>query len=160
MRCFRSLLPFLALFSSCLCACSQQTAQTPHTGAADEAAIRAASADWSKAAQAKDLDKATAVFADDGLALYPKAPEARGKDEIRKAWQQMLAAPGPGLSFTTAGVEVSRSGDLAWEHGSYELATADAKGKVTTEKGKYVTIWKKQSDGSWKVAADIDNADE
>lgn len=128
--------------------------------ARDEAAIRAASADWSKAAQAKDLDKAMSVYSDDAIVLSPKAPMIRDKDKIRANWQEMLAQPGPGLSFTATGVEVARSGDLAWEYGTYELATTDKKGKTTTEKGKYVTVWKKQPDGSWKVAADIDNTDE
>jgi len=148
--------------SLAMCACSQsaQQAQAPDTRAADETAIRAASADWSKAAQAKDLDKCVAPFADDAIAMYPKMPLAQGKDNIRKGWQETLAMPGPGLSFTTTGVEVARSGDIAWEHGTYEMSTADKKGKVSTEKGKYVTVWKKQADGSWKVAADIDNADE
>lgn len=150
----------LCLISVAVCACSQPAAQMPDTRAADETAIRSASADWSKAAQAKDLDKSTAFFADDGIAMYPKMPILEGKDAIHKGWQQMLGAPGPGLSFATSGVEVARSGDIAWEHGKYEFATADKKGIVSIEKGKYVTVWKKQPDGSWKVAADIDNADQ
>ena len=141
-----------------ICSCSQPAA--PDTRAVDEAAIRTASADWSKAAQAKDLDKSTAVFADDGIAMYPKMPILQGKEAIHKGWQQMLAAPGPGLTFAPTGVEVARSGDIAWEHGKYEYATADKKGIVSIEKGKYVTVWKKQPDNSWKVAADIDNPDE
>lgn len=150
----------LCLVSFAICACSQPAAQMPDTRASDEAAIRSASAGWSKAAQAKDLDKSTAVFADDGIAMYPKMPILEGKDAIRKGWQQMLSAPGPGLTFATSGIEVARSGDIAWEHGKYEYATADKKGIVSIEKGKYVTVWKKQPDGSWKVAADIDNPDQ
>jgi ketosteroid isomerase-like protein len=30
-------------------------------------------------------------------------------------------------------------------------------GQPTTETGKYVTVWKKQKDGSWKVALDMGN---
>jgi ketosteroid isomerase-like protein len=71
----------------------------------------------------------------------------------------MLAMPGPGLTFATTGVEVARSGDLAYEYGTYDFATKDKKGEITDEKGKYVVVWKKQADGSWKVAADIDNLD-
>jgi ketosteroid isomerase-like protein len=55
----------------------------------------------------------------------------------------MLALPGPGLSFSAARVEVARSGDLAWEEGTYEFATSDEKGKTTTEKATYVTVWQK-----------------
>ena len=147
------LLPLILLS---LAACSVQVSQTP----GDEAAIRAASADWSKATQAKDLDKVMSFYADDARVFSPKVPMVQGKDNIRKGWQQMLALPGPGLTFTTSGVEVAHSGDLAWEYGAYEFSTADANGKITTEKGKYVTIWKKQPDGAWRVAADSTNPDQ
>jgi ketosteroid isomerase-like protein len=39
------------------------------------------------------------------------------------------------------------------------LTTPDPAGKPVTDRGKYVTIWKKQADGSWKVIADIFNSD-
>ena len=46
----------------------------------------------------------------------------------------MLALTGPGLSFSAARVEVARSGDLAWEQGTYEFSTKDKNAKTTTEK--------------------------
>lgn len=140
-------------------ACSKQPAAPPDTRAADEATIRAASADWSKASQAKDVNKAVAVYADEAMQFPDNGPMVKGKDNIRAGWQKMLALPGPGLTFATTGVEVARSGDLAYEYGTYDFATQDKNGKVNDEKGKYVTVWKKQPDGSWKVAADIDNPD-
>ena len=69
----------------------------------------------------------------------------------------MLTLPGPGLSFTAVRVEVARSGALAWEHGTYEFATSDKEGTTTIERGTYVTVWKKQPDGAWKVVGDIHN---
>jgi len=128
--------------------------------ARDQAAIEAACADWSKASQAKDLDKTISFYADDAIVLSPKMPLVQGKDNIRKGWAQMFAIPGPGLTFTTGEVEVARSGDFAWEHGAYDFATTDKKGKTTTERGKYITVWKKQADGSWKVVADMDSSDQ
>ena len=128
--------------------------------AADEAAIRAASAAWSQVSTAKDLDKSVAVYTDDAVQMSPKGPPVHGKDAIRKGWAAMLAMPGPGLSFQTTSVEVARSGDLAYETGTYDFVTADKKGKTNDEKGKYVVVWKKQSDGSWKAAVDIDNSDQ
>ena len=128
--------------------------------ARDETAIRAASAGRSKAAQSKDLEKALAFFADNAIMLSPKSPAVQGKESIRKVWQQMLALPVPGLSFSAARVEVARPGDLAWEYGTYEFATSDIKDKTTTEKGTYVTVWKKQPAGAWKVVGDIHNTNE
>jgi uncharacterized protein (TIGR02246 family) len=144
-------------------ACSNSNTKTPpqppDTRAADEAAIRAAVIEWSKAAQAKDLNKAVSFYADDAKQFADRGPLAEGKDNIRTAWEQMLALPGPGLTFATTGVEVAHAGDMAYEYGTYDFATKDKKGKIIDEKGKYVVVWKKQADGSWKVAADIDNRD-
>ena len=128
--------------------------------ARDQEAIQATCADWSKATQAKDLDKAMSFYADDAMVLSPKIPLIQGKDNIRIGWKQMFAIPGPGLTFTTGEVQVARSGDLAWEHGAYDFATTDKKGKTTAEHGKYITIWKKNPDGAWKVVADMDNPDQ
>jgi uncharacterized protein (TIGR02246 family) len=128
--------------------------------ASAEAAIRAASIAWSQAATAKDLDKVIFFYADDAVQMPNKAPAAKGKENIRKNWAPMLAAPGPGLSWQTSSVEVTRSGDLAYETGAYNFVTTDNKGKSNDEKGKYVVVWKKQSDGSWKVVVDTDNTDQ
>ena len=159
------LLLFMAAFAMIITlACSEQTAQKPapppDTRKADEAAIRAASADWSKASQAKDLDKATSYYADDAIFFVNNGAMVKGKDAIKMTWKPMLAAPGPGLTFETTYVEVARSGDMAYEYGTYDLKTEAKKGKVADEKGKYVVVWKKQPNGSWKAVADIDNIGE
>jgi uncharacterized protein (TIGR02246 family) len=157
-----SLLLVGALFGlSSAAGCSSQTAQQPapppDTRKADEAAIRAASADWSRAAEARDLDKAVAYYADDAVEFVDKGALLKGKDSIRTSWQQLLAPSAPSLTFSTSFVEVARSGDLAYEYGTYDFVTPGKKGKTNDEKGKYVVVWKKQSNGAWKVAVDIDN---
>jgi uncharacterized protein (TIGR02246 family) len=163
---FRSLFLLLAaLFAMSInVACSEQTAQKPapppDTRKADEAAIRTASSDWSKASQAKDLDKATSYYADEAIYFVNNGAMVRGKDAIKMAWKSELATPRPGLTFDTTYVEVARSGDIAYEYGTYDLKTEAKKGKVADEKGKYVVVWKKQANGSWKAVADIDNIGE
>jgi len=151
---------FLAI--SFAAACGNQTAQAPapppDTRKADEAAIRAASADWNKAAQARDLDKATSYYAEDAVDLVDKGALVKGKNSIRLVWKDILAPTAPTLTFTTTFVEVARSGDMAYEYGTTELTTTNKKGKPTVEKGKYATVWKKQGDGSWKSVLDIDNS--
>ena len=51
-------------------------------------------------------------------------------------------------------IEVARSGDIGYAIGTFEGVVDDA-----PVKGKYVEIWKKQADGSWKVAADMFSPD-
>ena len=43
--------------------------------------------------------------------------------------------------------------------GNYEFKETDAGGKPITDKGKYLEIWKKHADGSWKCVADMFNSD-
>ncbi len=134
--------------------------QVPDTRATDEAAIRAASQEWSNAASSRDLEKAVSFYAEDATYNPPGAPLAAGKDAIRKVWTNIVAVPGINLRWTTSKVEVARSGDLAYDTGAYTVTKNDAGGKPVTTKGKYVVVWKKQADGKWKVIQDIDNPDQ
>lgn len=149
--------PFTATiaFAACVAACSQQQpAAPPDTRAADEAAIRANDADFAKAAAAKDLDKCASLYLDDAVLFSPGVPAVIGKDNIRKFFEGMLAAPSMQFSFSGVTVDVARSGDLAEDRGSFQVTTTDKKGKPATQTGLYVLVWKKQADGSWKIAAD------
>jgi uncharacterized protein (TIGR02246 family) len=130
------------------------------TRASDEAAIRAASAAWSQAAAAKDLDKAVSFYGDGAVVMAPKAPAMHDIENIRKNWAEGFAMPGPGLSWHTTTVEVARSGELAYENGTYDFLMTGKNGKTSDYKGKYLVIWKKQADGAWKVAVDMDNTNE
>jgi uncharacterized protein (TIGR02246 family) len=134
--------------------------QSPDTRAANEAAIRAASREWSAAASSRDLERAVSFYADDATYNPPGAPLAAGKDAIRKVWTNIVAIPGGNLRWVTSKVEVARSGDLAYDTGAYTLTKNDASGKPVTTKGKYVVVWKKHADGKWKVIEDIDNPDQ
>ncbi|MBI3670489.1 MAG: hypothetical protein HY237_11995, partial [Acidobacteria bacterium] len=64
------------------------------------------------------------------------------------------------LETASSRIEAAKSGDIGYETGTFQLSAKDKKGKATTTIGKYVVVWKKQSDGSWKAAADIWNADQ
>jgi uncharacterized protein (TIGR02246 family) len=132
---------------------------SPAKGNTDEEAIRKLVANWSAAAQSKDVEKAVSVYAEDAEFFPNNAPKAEGKAQIREAWTHLMALPGVELKFSPTKVDVAKSGDMAYDVGTYELKVNDAQGKPTAEIGKYVVVWKKQSDKQWKVVADIFNPD-
>lgn len=117
---------------------------------AEVGAIRALDAKWLEAIAAKNLDWIANLYADRARFMAPGAPEARGREAIRAAWQGMLAAPGPSLTFTAKEIHVAGSADLAFEVGTWQLGEADH--------GKYVVVWAKRGT-EWKVVADIFNSD-
>lgn len=137
----------------------QQPAPPPDNRAADEAAIRQADMEWSKAADTRKLDGMMSYYAEDAMVLPPNEPLVSGKDAIRKTLGPMFESPGFSLKFQPVKVEAARSGDIGYVQGTYELAMNDPKGNPMTDKGKYVEVWKKQADGSWKCAVDTFNSD-
>jgi uncharacterized protein (TIGR02246 family) len=137
----------------------QQPAAPPDTRAADEAAIRKLDVDWSNAAQTKNVDAWVAFYSDDATVLPPNEPMASSKDAIRKSIEGLLTLPGVNLKWEPKKIEVSKSGDIAYSFGTYDMSMNDPKGNPITDKGKYVEVWKKQADGNWKCAVDTFNSD-
>ncbi|MBI2687575.1 MAG: DUF4440 domain-containing protein [Acidobacteria bacterium] len=138
---------------------SPQATEPPDTRAADEAAIRKLDEAWVKAAQTKSADAFVAYYAAGAVVLPPNDPIAASPETIKKAIDALMALPGMSISWKATKVEVSRSGDLAYLYGTYELTFKDDKGKPVSDHGKMVEIWKKQADGGWKCIVDTWNTD-
>lgn len=134
------------------------TQQRPDTRVADERAIRAADSAWSAASAAKDIDHWLSYLAPDALIFPPNSPTITGLETIRNSVVQWFASPG-NMNSKTDKVEVSRSGDLGYTYGVYEYTFKGADGETVTDRGKYLTVWKKQSDSKWKALVDIYNSD-
>jgi uncharacterized protein (TIGR02246 family) len=122
--------------------------------AQDDTNIRATDVAWAKAVALRDADQTTAFYAENGTFLAPGAPIASGKDAIRKTWAGLMESPGFALSFAPSKIEISKSGDYAYEIGDYQLTLNGKDGKSQTAKQKYVVVWGKQADGSWKALVD------
>jgi ketosteroid isomerase-like protein len=130
------------------------------THAADEATLRNLDAEWSKAAATtKDVDKTVSYYSDDAIVMPPNIPTLTGKEPIRALWKSMLESPGFGGGWKATKVEVAKSGDIGYVTGTYELRETGDDGKPMTDKGKFLEVWKKQSDGSWKCVADMFSSD-
>jgi ketosteroid isomerase-like protein len=128
-------------------------------GGADELALRKLDKEWSAAAQSKDAGKMLTYYAEDASAFPFNAPIATGHEQIQKLWTGLMSMPGFALSFAPTKIEVAKSGDMAYDVGTFELKHNDANGALTTTAGKYVVVWKKQADKQWKAVADIFNTD-
>src|SRR5215472_490491 len=120
----------------------------------EELRLSLADRNWLKVFAAKDLEKSVAFCADDGSVLAPNAPIATGKKAIGQLFSAFFALPGFGISWTDTKTEVAKSGELGYTSGTYQFTFNDPSGKAIVDKGKYVTVWKKQKDGGWKVMLD------
>ncbi len=126
---------------------------------AERAAIRYTDSAWSKTAMAKDVDGFVSFFGD-GASFFPPNTAAMTEREAIREWaSDSMANPVFAVSWQATKVGVSRSGELGYSLGTYELTIHDAEGKPVTDRGNYVTVWEKQPVGIWKVVADIFNSD-
>lgn len=131
----------------------------PDTRAADQSEIKEMEAAWMKAAAAKNADDTVSFYADDASMLPPNMPIMTGKQAIRGVWAQLMGNPGYSVSWESTNVEASRSGDFAYDIGTYQLTLNDSQGKQNSDRGKYMVVWKKQADGKWKAVGDMFNSD-
>jgi ketosteroid isomerase-like protein len=132
-------------------------AQTAKTSGAEE--LRAADQQWMSAFSAKNLDKSVAFVAPAASVLPPNAPIAIGPEAIRKSFAGFFALRDLQITWTPTTAEASHSGDLGYTQGTYQMSFTAAEGRKVSDRGKYVTVWKRQPDKSWKVVADIFNSD-
>jgi ketosteroid isomerase-like protein len=96
--------------------------------------------------------------AQDGMIMPPNEPAVSGAAAHDWAAKTM-ATPGFGVSWSASVVEVAGSGDVGYTSGTYDLHANAPDGSPFSDHGKYLTVWKKDAAGAWKVALDTFNSD-
>ena len=119
-------------------------------------AIRAQETGWQKAYADKDVNVLAAEYADDAALASPGDPLATTDVARRKAIQALLTDPNLKLTFASDHINVASAGDMATSRGHYTITTTDQKtNKPVTSNGTYLTVYKKQGDGSFKATEDV-----
>lgn len=130
---------------------------TACTRSVDVATTRAALQDADRAfdlaTSERRLDGWVEFFADDGAMLRPGGA-VTGRAAIREHMSPVLRDTSFTLRWNPTHADAGASGDLGYTVGRYEARRRDAKGGTAVRTGTYLTIWKKQADGSWKVVLD------
>jgi len=62
--------------------------------------------------------------------------------------------PGVSLTWSAMYTDVSDDGTLGYNYGRYSFSAKGKDGSVHTGAGFFLTIWKRQPDGSWKYFMD------
>jgi uncharacterized protein (TIGR02246 family) len=106
-----------------------------------------------------NADGWAACFADDGVQMPPHFGANAGIAAIRgwnRGFLSMFAC-----RFSLSVDEVQVAAEWAFERGRYEITlTPKAGGDPLKDSGKYITVYRRQSGGTWKIADDIWNSDQ
>jgi ketosteroid isomerase-like protein len=117
-------------------------------------------AQWSKAAsEGQDIDHILSFWTNDAIVMPPGFPSIIGKDALRHYVENSLHIPGFQISWKSSDVEFSLDGNLAYMFSQNEVSMNGKDGNLFTMTGRAITIWRRESDGEWRCAVDIWNAE-
>jgi ketosteroid isomerase-like protein len=97
-----------------------------------------------------------AAFAEDGWQMMPNAQAQAGAEAVQRFWQQAFGWGQWEVLLETSLLE--QSGPIAVERGKYTIrfvadAAAPPSRPSSQDRGNYVTHWRLDSDGRWRMAA-------
>jgi len=140
-----------ALLLMLACSPSTPPATTNTSPAADKAAVDKVHDVLEGSYRNSDCEAMVSQAASDASMEPPNSPTAKGVDGIR-AWCQPMFAQMKTKALTVANKDIAISGDLAVDTGDYDWTLTPAAGGADQRiQGRYVTIWHRQTDGSWKM---------
>ena len=120
-----------------------------------EDALIAADKAFSEMARTKGPAAAYAAFAAPDIRMFDDGEGiVAGIGNIQKVLE-MEYAEGGTVSWTPAEAVASTDGTMGYTIGDWRYVTAES----PEETGYYLTIWRKQADGSWKIAVDADTTE-
>lgn len=125
--------------------------------AAERAAVAAADREFDAATAQGGADAWASYFAEDGMMLSDGGGAIRGRQAILEAMVPFLGNPDNSLRWKPLLQEVSNDATLAYTVGSYHLSAKTAEGQTVSREGKYLSVWRREADGTWKVAVDLGN---
>ncbi len=131
-------------------------AESPPAAPADPSVLMDADRAFAAAVAQDGTDAWVSWFAEDGAQIVPTTGEVRGHEAIREL-MAALDDPANELTWEPLRADIAASGDLGWTTGTYVSKTTLPDGTTREGDGRYVTIWRKQTDGSWKVVMDLGN---
>ena len=120
---------------------------------ADEAADGLRAAELAFAASVAEGDPEAFASLIDEDAVFASAGVLRGRDAIVQAWSVFFAEGGPRLTWEPEIVEVRPDG-LGLSRGPYTMTVTAPDGTETTSSGQFISIWRRQADGGWKILFD------
>ncbi len=124
-------------------------AQKPASPTSDMEALMQADRDFAKATAARRLEGWVEYFAEDGVSLGDKP--AVGREAIRGAFKPLFDNPSFRLEWAPVKAGILPSGTVGYTEGRATSYRTGPKGEKLVRHSSYVTVWKKQADGAWKV---------
>lgn len=151
---------FLLIAIACTAKDRAPAGDTARTAAFDSAAVRraidSAEARMDSAVVRQDMAGLTEVLAEDYVSLEAPGQITLGRAAYRAGLDSMAkAGRWQALEYRADGFDVS--GDLAVKYGRFSMTYVPTGKDVVSDSGNFIHVWRRQADGSWRLARDISN---
>ena len=124
--------------------------------ASEKALLMRIDSEFSRVSVEKGAQAAFAAYLGDDAKSFNGGAMTSGRDAIVADLK-----PPPNRAFvlkwTPEGADVAASSDIGYTYGSYDLESTNEAGAKVVKHGKYLTVWKRAADKTWKISADIGN---
>jgi uncharacterized protein (TIGR02246 family) len=117
--------------------------------------IEGANAKYSEAIQKNNLADAVALYTDDATMVPPDGDLIKGKQAIEEFYRKLFQMGVKEIVLST--IEVEGSDGTVYEIGKTKVLIQPEGQEAIQDSTKYLVIWKRQADATWKVHADIWN---
>ncbi len=125
---------------------------------ADVAAIHALMDRWAEGLNNEDTDAMLSLFTPGTAFMPPDEPAITGTEALRSWFDASFAEEGA-LEYSIQTDEVKVSGDWAAGRGTYTFSSAVEEGEPVTNSGKWIILYERGADGSWRSASLVWNFD-
>jgi ketosteroid isomerase-like protein len=102
----------------------------------------------------RDVIRFRSFLADGAIFNGGTPAEVRGREAVASDWADYFQPDGPRLTWMPTRGDIIGGGDLGYTVGSWERRVLSAAGQPATASGHYLTVWRKQADGAWKIVYD------
>ncbi len=105
---------------------------------------------WVEATNARDIEQWSSFLDPKAVFLPPGVQPLATREAIVDYYRDLFADPNFALDCEQLAVDVARSAEMAWARGVCLATFTNADGQAANGKSRWVKVWLKQGDGSWK----------
>ena len=140
-------------------ACDTRPSKTTPDPTQALSALRTADSLVQAAIVARDAERTASFYAEQAVLMPVAESIIEGRTAILAEWRHVFGIPGFANRARLVAADLSTAGDLGYTRGTYESPMLGPGGQQLLERGKWVSVWKRQADGQWRIVVDIFNTD-
>jgi ketosteroid isomerase-like protein len=151
----RALMLAASLFAVSINAVAAPAARRPRVPLAARRTITAANAEWLRAMKRQDIAGIVEPYDQDAVFVAATGEAVRGRPAIERLMRDRFAKIGRVVGGTIVEDGLTRVGTMIYEWGHADLQLSRDGGKPTVSKGRYLTVWKPDASGHWRIIRNL-----